>query len=250
MKKCLVFMFVLMLSMLVTASVELEKKQYKGYIIDQDGAKIPGVIWTKGPIRDQKSIDFIKEEDWDKLTKNKRKFFTEYKPKEIKGYGYNDTQYLTGKYADLSAVGFNMLSKLYFLKALSVGKINAYIFYEGKELKTEETPEALTIYLEDNKSILLQKENGKIKISESVNIPELIADCPEVKERYLNGDYGFKPKDDGEKKGLGKLLSKALDKKKLETCIKGVIDDYNEISNGLTAAEALQPTDEEKASET
>lgn len=227
MKRALLTAFILALCFGLYATVELEHKQYKGYIIEKDGSRTSGVIWRKGPIRDQKRIDFITEEDWNSLKKNKRKYFTEYKPKEILGYGYGDIHYLSGKYADMSAVGMNMFAKSYFLKVLSQGKINAYIFYEGPELKTEETEEAIVIYLEEQKAILLQKDNGKIKVSEQVSIPELIADCPEVKEKYIAGEYGFTPKDDGKKKGLGKLIGKAKDKKQLEAHIKTVIDDYN-----------------------
>jgi hypothetical protein len=232
MKKIILSICSLLFMALAFAQPEMEKGQYKGYILTKDG-KQEGIIWLDGnesqPWSLQKKVYFITVEGFAKLEKNKRKYFTEYSSKDIQGYGYGEYEFEAVKYADMSAVGPDMMAKMYFLSVIVKGKMGVYLYYRtppsitsGADIhKTDEE------WAKDN-DIVIKKGDGKAKSSESVDLVELINDCATVKDKYLSGGYGFDPKNNGSKGGLKKAFAKKSDQSKIEGAISTIAKEYNE----------------------
>jgi hypothetical protein len=59
--------------------------------------------------------------------KEERVVSGKYGPKDISGYRYEDMEFESAKYADMSAVGFNMIPKWMFLRRI----INDKVFVVG-----------------------------------------------------------------------------------------------------------------------
>jgi len=227
----LVFVFIIFAGTIL-GQPELKPGQHKGYILTKDG-KQEGIIWLEGsltrPWQLQKKISFITEDGFAKLEKNKAKYFTDYKAKEILGYGFDDIVFEAVKFADLSAVGPDMLAKMYFMRVLVSGKLSVYKYYRtpptvlsGSDVnKTDEE------WAEDNE-LVIKKGDEKSKTAESVEMVELIEDCPAVKEKYLSGGYGFEPSNDGSKSGLKKVFAKMGDRAKIEESIISIAQEYNQ----------------------
>jgi hypothetical protein len=226
----------ILIAMLFSANIfgqnELQEGQYKGYILTKKG-KQEGIIWVSGwintPWSHQKKVSFITEEGFKQMKKNKRKYFEDYKPKDILGYGYEGAEFVSVKYADLSAVGPDMLPKMYFLRALVQGEISVYRFYRtppsvqsGEEInKTNEE------WAEDNELVIV-KGKEKAKNAERIEMMDIIGDCQTVKDKYLDGGYGFEPKNDGSKDGLKKVFAKMGDRSKIDEAITKIAKEYNE----------------------
>jgi hypothetical protein len=231
MKKFNLLFVLLLFGTAVMAQTELLNGQHKGYIVTKDGKK-DGIIWMDGadsqPWANQKNIKFLTEDAFSKITKNKAKYFEEFSSKEILGYGFDANEYEAVKYADMSAVGPDMLAKMYFLKVLTKGNISVYIYYRtppsivsGSDVnKTDEE------WAQDN-DIVIKKGNEKAKSTESIELVDLISDCPTVKDKYLNGDYGFKPENDGSKSGMKKIWAKMGDRAKIAEAVVYIAKDYN-----------------------
>jgi len=230
--KRLSFLVVIVLSTLVVfGQHKFEDGQFKGYILTKKGKK-EGIIWLNGwsnaPWSHQKKVFFITEDDFGKMKKNKRKYFEDFKAKEILGYGHEGAKYMSVKYADLSAVGPDMLSKMYFLKVEVQGKLSVYRYYRtppsvqsGAEInKTNEE------WAEDNE-LVMKKGKLKAKNAERVEMVELINDCKTVHDKYLSGEYGFKPENDGSKGGLKKMFAKMGDRAKIDEAITNIAKEYN-----------------------
>jgi hypothetical protein len=232
MNKVGLVLIALLFSVAIWGQNELEKGQYKGYVLTKKG-KQEGIIWINGwvdaPWSHQKKVFFITEEGFKKMKKNKRKYFEDYKPKDILGYGYEGADFVSVKYADLSAVGPDMLPKKYFLRASVQGKISVYRFYRtppsvqsGEEInRTNEE------WAKDNE-IVIVKGNEKAKNAERIEMVDIIGDCPTVKEKYLEGGYGFDPKNDGAKGGMKKIFAKMGDRSKIDEAIAKIAKEYNE----------------------
>ncbi len=233
MKKIGFLAVIMLLAALVHGQYEFKSSQYKGYILTEEG-KQEGIIWLSGggvetPWSLQKKVSFITEEDFGKIKKNKVKYFESYKSKQLLGYGFDDVQYESVKFADLSAVGPDMLSKMYFLKVLVQGNLSLYKYYHtppsavsGDEVNRTNAEWAL-----DN-DIVIKKGESKSKDIDRVDVDELLDDCPTVKDKYLNGEYGFTPKNDGEKKGLGKIWAKMNDRADIEKALILIATEYND----------------------
>lgn len=232
MKKISLTLIALMLCTMVFSQHEFKDGQHKGYILTKKG-KQEGIVWLHGahdaPWSHQKKVLFITEKEFGKIKKNKRKFFEDYKPKEILGYGYGDIEYKSVKYADLSAVGPDMLPKIYFIKVLVDGKLSILRFYQTPPsvLSGEDINKTNADWAEDN-NILLKKGKGKTKDIDRSDMAELLDDCATVKQKYLDGGYGFSPKSDGEKKGVKKLFAKIEDRPKIEAALITIAKEYNE----------------------
>ena len=211
---------------------ELQKGQFKGYIITKKG-KQEGIIWVNGgtsaPWGHQKKAYFITEDGFNKMKKNKRKYFEDFKPKDILGYGYDGNDFVAVKYADLSAVGPDMLPKMYFLKSLVQGKICVYRYYRtpstvvsGDDInKTDEE------WAEDNE-LVIKKGKEKARNAERVEMVKLLDDCQAVKDKYMDGGYGFTPKNDGSKTGMKKIFAKMGDRSEIDEAIIKIATEYNQ----------------------
>lgn len=213
-----------------------------GYIITSKNEKIEGMLWLPldkffSEKEFQTKVYFLPTEEFEALKKLKKKKFKKYGPKKIKGYGFDDFKLLSVKYADTSAASFAMFGKKYFLHSIEEGKINVFRYYqfdEGEannkqtaELDSDDPEEKKKATLGYFYQILVQKDGGKLKNNETVNMKKLVGDCKFVYDKYLAGGYGFIPKNDGKKGGLKKLMSKVRDKKGLLEALPKIAEEYN-----------------------
>lgn len=224
------FALFVLLTNIAFSQVEKKANQFDGYIIKNDSTKIEGVIEINGsetyPWLNQNSVKYIPKEAFlNKKVKSKDK--TKYDPKDLLEYCAGNREFETKKYANLLEGGAAVLPQRYFMERLVNGTISVYVYYESPPDVQVGTPEE--IEAEYNrcriKDILIQKGEEKLKNLAFVDIMEYISDCPEVKEKYVNGDYGIIPKNDGTKEGLGKVFASLGDD--VQKIIVPLTTDYN-----------------------
>jgi len=200
---------------------DLESNQYPGYIIDLNGLKTEGVVWLKGnernPWDNQESVRFVSIEQFNAASLTKRDW-AKYKPKDIKAYGLFNWHFISESHSDKSSLGTGMIPKRYFLKEITKGKVDLYALYNDppfiKVMTSKAEQEAYERELQnrrENPRVLVRNAKGKLSNPTDINISAMLADCPEVLEKYNNGAYGFKPSDDGNKKGLKKFIGRVMD---------------------------------------
>jgi len=200
---------------------ELETNQYPGYIVDLDGNTIQGVVWLKGnernPWDNQKSVRFVSIEQFNAAPLGKRDW-VKYKPKNLKAYGLFNWHFKSESHSDKSSLGTGMIPKRYFLKEITSGKVDLYALYNDPPLIKITTSEAERQAYERelqnrrvNPRVLVRNAKGKLSNPTDINISAMLADCPEVLEKYNNGAYGFTPRDNGSKSGIKKFVGRVLD---------------------------------------
>jgi hypothetical protein len=210
---------------------------HPGTIVLPDGTERTGVIRTYGsdlaPWHFQSEVRFMDSTTWMGLTKVKRKDFTAYEPKDLKGYRLHDLHmaYLAKPYADLTSVSLKMIKKQYFMRAISVGRLNLFHYFDAPPsmyVGSEEEYERLREESAVNNYVLLEKEAGKLKNITDVDLRKLIGDCPAVLKKYEEGHYGPSPLDKGEKRGLGKFVARVVDSNIMKAYATPLIEDYND----------------------
>lgn len=238
MKKNSLFLLMLcMLSISVFAQkMPLKDNQYRGHIIKSDGALEEGIIQLKGgdtsPWLNQGELKFLPLAKYEG-GEVKRKDWEEYSPKQISGYKIGEKTYVSQKYANLSAVGPDMLSRPYFLEKVVEGKLTLYYFYETPP--TVYSGGDIAQLAEEAKTkcripqVLIQKDGDKLKNLRAIDFRDYIGDNVEVLGKYNAGDYGFVPRAQ-EKKGLANLTARAEDGEILENYIVPIATDYNNTS--------------------
>ena len=178
-----------------------------------------------GPWQFQDDIRFIEADDFAKLKKVKNKHYEKYGPKDIDGYEYEDMLFESGKYADMSAVGANMIPRWRFLHKLSDGEIVTYHYYQKPPPVTVTNDVAATMSPFYVPQLLYKKgKKGKIRQVSDMNVKKELEDCPDVLARYENGDFGLVDKD-GEKGLLQKMADKTVLREEIRL---RVIEAYNE----------------------
>ncbi len=222
--------------LLVYGQPKAEWYDHPGTIVLPDGTKRAGVIRTYGndeyPWHFQSEIRFIDSTTWMGLTKVKRKDFTAYEPKELKAYELHDLQlsFLSKPFADMSAVSIKMVKKHYYMRTISTGRINLFHYYDAPPnmyMGSEEEYKRIREENAINNYVLLEKDEGKLKNITDVDLRKYIEDCPDVLKKYEEGFYGPSPKDNGEKKGLGKFVARVIDSNKMKAYATPLIVDYN-----------------------
>jgi hypothetical protein len=236
MKKNLLILMVLNLMALAAFAQEpvLNDNQFKGHIIKANGETEEGILELRGgqfsPWANQTEVKFISLE---KFTSGqvKKKDWTAYSPKQISGYSIGEKTFVSQKYANMAAVGPDMLARMYFIEKVVDGKLTIYRFYEtplmmasGPNASAE--LEASQLQCRNHPQVLVQKDGGKVKGLGEIDITKYIDDNAEVLEKYNTGGYGFLPKK-GEKKGLGGMIAQSDDNETLKQYIVTIAQEYN-----------------------
>jgi hypothetical protein len=208
--KQLVFLTVL-LSLFITVNAQIEEKMkaervVKGAIF-QDGQEIEGYIKSLGqvyshntqqyypaPWEFQGNINFIPKDVFENTVKISGKLYKKYGPKDISGYRYEDLEFESVKYADMSAVGMNMIPKKMFLRRITNDKVSVFYHYD--------TPSSVVVggtfeeaYAECAQERVVYRKgiDGKVKLItgiKGINTNDKdFADCPYVAEKKANGGY-------------------------------------------------------------
>ena len=208
MKKVLVTTVVLF-GLFSMAMGQIEEKMtgegvVKGSIF-KDGKEIEGYIKAMGkvygsdhqaypaPWHFQGDIKFIPKDEFENTPKITGKMYKKYGPKDIGGYRYEDMYFEAVKYADMSAVGLNMIPKWMFLRKIISGKIS--VFYHYSSPPTVTVGESFESYYEEctrEKIVCRKGEDGKMKLMGSINslnIEKDFEDCPYVTEKITNKEY-------------------------------------------------------------
>lgn len=177
----------------VYAQKELSDTQFEGFVIDNDGKKMEGIIEMNPayPWDVQKGIKFIPMKTWETKDKIKNKDKEKYDPKDLQSFQAGDMVYETQKYADLSAVGFANIPKKYFLKRLEDGKIKLYRFYSSPpKVISGRTFEEVYAELRENYQLAFFKEGDKIRSADGTDMSKYIDDCEMVWQKFKDGLYG------------------------------------------------------------
>lgn len=233
---------VLMLSFTLHAQeISQEKMKDSGVVagaIIKNGQRIDGFIKEihkaysnqesfDNPWDYQKEILFITVEELSKLKKVKRKYFEKFRAKDIDGYVYDSLEYISVKYADLTAVGPGMLPRQMFLRKVVDGPVSIYHHFNSPPAVASGPEGFKPYYLECAKPTVVYRigDQGKPRPLNSLNIKKELADCPHVIEKYESGQYG----DEDEK--TGKLIQFAGNTLAREQLRVAVISDYNTACN-------------------
>ena len=210
MRKLIVITMVLF-GFVATANGQIEEKMQKEGVVQgaiyKDGQEIEGYIKKKGTVSGvtnsntyaapwdfQSDIRFIPKDVFEETSKLQAKMYKKYGPKDIEGYRYEDMEFESVKYADMRAVGMNMIPKLMFLRRITNNKISIFYYYQspgsvvaGGSMEQE--------YQNCAKELVVFRKGkeGKVKmVAEglyAINIEKELGDCPYVKEKHERGEY-------------------------------------------------------------
>jgi len=207
MKRAFIGLFLVFIS-LSSAFGQLEEKMekynvVKGAIISK-GEKVEGYIKDAShtvdgpsPWRLQSEIQFISKEDFEKLTKIKKKNFKKYEPKDCDGFIFDTLTYLSVKYADMSAIGTNMIPKKMFIRKALDGQITLFYYYDTPpSIGNINEIEQAKIDCAKPKLVYRIGDSGKLKSIGNLNIEKELSDCPMVVEKQKNGEYKIVGKED------------------------------------------------------
>jgi len=132
----------------------------------------------------QNIIYFIPKDVFENTPKIDNRLYKSYKTKDISGYRFLDMEFESVKYADLSAVGPDMLSRWRFLRRIINGKISVFYFYPLHSRSIEDGI-LLCRKGQDGKIIRVKGGNG----FKGIDMEKDWEDCPYVKEKQANGEY-------------------------------------------------------------
>lgn len=230
-----------MVSISTLAFCQIEQKMKReGVVVGsiyKNGKEIPGYIKKMGatshenkafpaPWQFQSGIRFISKDDFEKNEKIKNKLYKSYKPKDCEGYKYDDEIYETVKFADMSAVGMNMLPKTMFMRKVIDNKISVFHYYNSLPAVGVYGPgeyEELLNECAEVKYVYRIGEKGKLKLVNGLNIEKELADCPMVVEKQSRGEYKVIGKE-GKSSKVGKFLQNTIARDEVRLL---AIDDYN-----------------------
>lgn len=241
MKKTILFAFTIMISLCGTAQeYKFDSDEFPGEIIVKKGAR-KGYVDMRGsdrsPWNNQNSVKFFTDEAIaDGKLKNKEK--EKFKPKDLKGYTADDRYFESIK---ISAAKLNIgvgMAQQKFVERMVEGHIKMYKFYESPDPTAvhvgEEAIAAHKVELErmrNNPMLVIKKGDEKLVLLRKVNIGELLADCPEVQEKYLSGGYGVEPFNTDAETKLGKFIAKNANAEQMEAILPEIFEDYNKCVN-------------------
>ncbi|ASE61030.1 MULTISPECIES: hypothetical protein [Chryseobacterium] len=230
--------------------------QKYGYIIDQSGKKIEGVVRLNGssvsPWQNQLKVKFAAVADIDKV-KNRIKYKT-YDADEIKEYmiyeGDNPRIFKAVKYSNTRealigsesstgiGAGFKALNNLsrtsQFAELVMDGKITVYKLYGYPTSVTANTAYAISQAEADrlinNPNYIYSKKGGKAEELTPSKAKIIIADCPYAKGKMAKGEYGSLKNEEKKRTGLGKFIRDEISNTMTDklSLVNEVIYDYNE----------------------
>lgn len=217
-------------------SDKMEKEGVVSGTIFKNGGKIEGYIkktgtaWTEGtaypaPWEFQSGIKFIPKDVFENNEKIKNKYFETYEPKDCEGYLYDTLYYESVKYADMSAVGLNMIAQKVFMLRILEDKISLYNYFNTPPsvVSGEETFAACYEECAEVQWVYRIGSEGKLKLVNDMNIEKELADCPLVTEKQANGEYKVIGQE-GKSSGGNKLLNNLAFRVEVRLM---AIDDYN-----------------------
>ena len=194
----------------VAGSIIKDGKEIVGYIKRMDYEYFGGKKYPS-PWSFQSEIKFIPKDIFENTKKIKNKLYKKYTPKDCDGYKYDTLIYESVKYADLTAVGTNMIPKKIFMRKVVDNKISIFHYFK--------TPPSVMVSQGDNNSIdktltdcaTIQYvyrigKDGKLKLVEDLNIEKELADCPMVVQKQQKGEYKVIGKE-GSSSGLNKFIN-------------------------------------------
>jgi hypothetical protein len=140
----------------------------------------------------QKSIKFIDKSTFENTEKIKRKMYTTYTPKNCQGFTYESEVFDVRRYADNSAVGFNMIPRNMFMRQIKVnGPVTFYLHYNTPSIvyTGEGAYEAEMTEIFKNPHLAYFRDG--------MEKPEMIdhltkkdfADCPRIQQKMENKEY-------------------------------------------------------------
>lgn len=219
---------------------DAKKMQEEGVvpgIIYKNGGEVQGYIRKMGttysenktyaaPWEFQSKIKFIPKDVFEKNEKIKNKFYEEYESKDCDGYKYDTLNFESVKYADMSAVGMNMLPKKMFMRRISEDKISLFYYFNS--------PPAVGVYQPGEYEKLLEDcavinhvyrvgKDGKLKLVNDLNIEKELASCPMVIEKQAKGEYKVLGSEENTS-GLNKLVNNSVFRVQVRMM---AIEDYN-----------------------
>lgn len=240
MKKILICLLVFF-SASTLAYCQIEKKmQDEGVVLGvlyKNGGEVEGYIKKMGsihfngknyaaPWEFQSKIKFIPKDVFEKNEKIKNKYFEEYEAKDCDGYKYDTLTFESVKYADMSAVGTNMLPKKMFMRKVSEDKISLYVYFNSPAAFGAYQPGEYEKHLEEcaviNPVYRIGK-NGKLKLVSNLNIEKELASCPMVVEKQSKGEYKVLGSEE-KTSGLNKLVNNTMFRAQVRLM---AIEDFN-----------------------
>jgi hypothetical protein len=239
-KSALCLLFAVSFSMLAYGQLE-EKIKEEGVvsgIVYKNGEEIhgyfrkTGTTWSRdviypAPWEFQNGVKFIPKDVFEKTEKIRNKMYASIEAKDCDAFKYDTLMFESVRYADMSAVGMNMLPKRMFLNKVIDDKISVYYhYYSPPSVVTGEEGFA-PYYIECGKPNVVYKigEDGKLKLLNSLNIEKELEDCPTVVEKHANGEYKVLGGEGEARSGFNKLLNNAVFREDIR--LQAIVD-YNE----------------------
>lgn len=239
MKKSIICLFFI-LSIPVFCFSQIEDKIKKEGVVPgviyKNGGEILGYIKKTGmtytnnksfpaPWQFQSGIKFIPMDVFEKNEKITNKFYETYEPKDCDGYKYDTLVFESVKYADMSAVGMNMLPKKMFMRKVLENKISLFHYFNSPPVVVS-GPEGFEPYYIDCAKVNLVYRignDGKLKLVNDLNVEKELSDCPMVVEKQSKGEYKAVGSE-GESSRLSKLVNNAIFREQVRLM---AIEDYN-----------------------
>lgn len=215
-----------------------EANEVRGKIIMSDGKELVGYIKLNGsemsPWNNQKSVEFFTEEAT-KDGKVKRKEREKYKPKDIKAYVAGDRYFESMKISEAKLdIGVG-IATWKFVERIVEGNVNYYHIYETPEFVSVTTTEEERIQQEqelermrNNPMMVLIKGSEEPILAGKVDLGEFLSECPDVQEKYNNGDYGVEPFSKNRETKVGKWIGNAADAEAMRAVLPEILTDYND----------------------
>ncbi len=214
----------------VKGTVIIKGKTIDGFI-KRMGLTYHDNEWYPAPWDFQSKIKFCPAKTFEKTEKIKNKHFEKYDAKDIDGYTYDSLIYESVKYADMSAVGMDMLPKKMFMRRITEDKISLFHhFYKMPDVMVYEGNEYVELLQENAIPNLVYRigKKGKLKLVNNLNIEKELADCPSVVEKQQKGEYKVVGKEGEETSGLKKVLNNSVFRENVRL---QAIQDFNENCN-------------------
>lgn len=237
---------------------ELRGNEKYGYIITERGDKIEGIVKLMGtaetPWVNQKKVKFLAKTEIDpaKNRQKLKKMDTDDLKEFVAIDGDKERHFRLVKWANtregVTSEGGGLGGTLKKAKNLSTTRHMAEVMVDGRisvfrlygypatvavgkgdvEKMERETKE-----LQENPTVLVQKEDGKVEAFQAEDIKELVKDCDMVKEKLEAGKYAsYDPaKQEKKRSGMGKMIKNEVDRAgmggTLLTMAEEVFSDYN-----------------------
>lgn len=209
----------------VRGSIIMGGKEIEGYMKRMGTAYLPE-FWYQAPWEFQKGIRFIEKGVFEKAQKIRNKDYIKFEAGDIDGYKYHGDSLIfeSVKYADMSALGMNMIPKKMFMRRVLEGSICLYHHFHLPP-SFGQVSELRKIYTEYANPEVVYRINrdGKLKLVNGLNVKKEFVGCPVVVEKYEKGEYGLQGGDPNAS-GLVKLADKTLFRDEVRLL---AITDYN-----------------------